>query len=238
MSEKVDLVCDYCGVAITEKDHKCPNCGANCSDKIKAYNKQKEAEEEELRQKNIEMSKAIQKQMNAPVKFIFIFAFAIFIFIFIMIIVGFTSFYSNNEDDNWLGEDEEAAELKCSQDTYELYAYTSDSFSSSKTPEGYQKIAFHVSCENISDDSVMITGFDVKLKADDYAVEVASLETKPYEKVVQGKAKYPSLLNNTIESGEKIQGYVGFLVPKDKKQLKLTVKDDTFTIDNPVYKEG
>ena len=44
--KKIELECEYCGVPITEKDHKCPNCGANCTERIKKYKEQKAVETE------------------------------------------------------------------------------------------------------------------------------------------------------------------------------------------------
>ena len=41
MEKKIELECEYCGVEITEKDHKCPNCGAPYSDN-KEYNNKKD----------------------------------------------------------------------------------------------------------------------------------------------------------------------------------------------------
>ena len=90
------------------------------------------------------------------------------------------------------------------------------------------------------DSDEMITGFDVKLTADDYAVKEASLETGPFETVVKGKESYPKIRSSIIEPGEKAKGYAGFTVPKDKKKLKLkidlsTSDDIVIDIDNPVY---
>lgn len=231
--KKVELECDYCGVAISEKDYKCPNCGANCTDNIKKYKKQKEAEDEKIRQENIEMSKKIQEDFNKPVKFVFVIAIVMFIFIFAMIIVGISAAHDDFDSEF---DDKEELGIECKQDSYELYNYVSDNFPEHyNTPDGYQKIAFHIICENKGETSDSLTGFDVKLTADDYAVKMADLKVGTFERVVQGKGEYPSILNNEIGSGEKLQGYLGYLVPKDKKVLKLTVLDKTTTIDNPVY---
>lgn len=232
MEKRIELECDYCGVPITEKDHKCPNCGANCTDKIKKYKEQEEKEKERIRQENIEQSKKIQEEFNKPVKFVFAIAAAIIIFTFVMVFIGI---FTTTKNDGF-ADDEEKEGIVCKQDSYELYSYVSDNFPEQyNTPEGYQKIAFHVVCENKGDEEERITGFDVKLTADDYAVKWADLKVGMFEKAEQGKAEYPSLLNEDIAPGEKLQGYVGYMVPKDKKVLKLTVMDKTTTLDNPVY---
>ena len=42
------------------------------------------------------------------------------------------------------------------KNAYELYEYKSDNFPESyNTPEGYQKIAFHVSCTNVSKTDIL-----------------------------------------------------------------------------------
>ncbi len=232
MEKKIELECDYCGVPITEKDHKCPNCGANCTEKIKKYKEQEEKEKEIIRQQNIEQSKKIQEDFNKPVKFVFVIAAVIIVFSIVLFFI--TMFGMHGKSDI---EEQTAKEgITCKQDSYELYSYVSDNFPDQyNTPEGYQKIAFHITCENKGDEEDSITGFDVKLTADDYAVKMADLKTGMFEKAVQGKAEYPSLLNNKISPGEKLQGYIGYTVPKDKKVLKLTVAGKTTTLDNPVY---
>ncbi len=224
--KKIELECDYCGVAIKETDIKCPNCGANCSQKIKNYKKQKEKEEEEIRRKN---SEALSKSFDAPVRVIIPVGIVFFAILFIMIIVGISRASKAVND-----LEEEG--IVCKQDSYELYSYVSDKFPSQyNTPEGYQKIAFHVVCENKGKSSDSLNGFEVKLTADDYAVNFADLKVDIFERVEEGKEEYPQIMYNEIGPGEKLQGYVGFLVPKDKKVLKLTIDGKTTTLDNPVY---
>ena len=234
MEKKIELECDYCGVPITEKDHKCPNCGANCTEKIKKYQEQENKEKERIRQENIEQSKKIQEDFNKPVKFVFAIAAAIIIFTFVMFFI--TIFGSHKG--SIINEEKEIEKegIVCKQDSYELYTYVSEKFPEHyNTPEGYQKIAFHIICENKGDTEDMVTGFDIKLTADDYSVKYADIKAGTFEKAVLGKAEYPSILNEDIAPGEKLQGYIGYAVPKDKKVLKLTVKGKTTTLDNPVY---
>ena len=234
---KVKLECDYCGVPIGEKDHKCPNCGANCTDKIKKYAEQKQQQEAIEQEKRIEQSKAIQKQMNAPVKGILIVSVCVFV-----IIVGFIifSWFNYNNKITETVSKVPKAKVVCTEDSYELYEYKSDSFPKQyNTPDGYQKIAFNIVCENKSKDEESII-YDISLTADDYAVKEASLETGPFETVVKGKESYPKIRSSIIEPGEKAKGYAGFTVPKDKKKLKLkidlsTSDDIVIDIDNPVY---
>ena len=37
--EEKELICEYCKVPIKESDHKCPNCGADCTKTIRDYKK-------------------------------------------------------------------------------------------------------------------------------------------------------------------------------------------------------
>ena len=120
-------------------------------------------------------------------------------------------------------------------DGYEYYAYDSEYFSDKyRTKDGYQKIAFHFMAEGSSSYEVNFYTHDISLKADDYAVEDARLEKGIHEYVVTGKESYPEF-QGTVTEGEKLQGYVGFLVPKSAKELKFKVGKITITIDNPAY---
>jgi len=242
--KKIELECEYCGVPITEKDHKCPNCGANCTDRIKKYKEQQAVETEEEKQRRIKQSEEIQKAMEAPVKVIFVVAGVIILAVVAMIIIGITTANRHNDSgpqdivDAEYQEEVETKTMSCTLDSYELYEYKSDNFPESyNTPEGYQKIAFHISCTNISKSDIFISPMDVKLTADDYPVEKANLKTGVFEKAVQGKASYPAITGNSIKSDEKIQGYVGYLVPKDAKTLKFSIKEITINLDNPAYEE-
>ena len=142
---KVKLECDYCGVPIGEKDHKCPNCGANCTDKIKKYAEQKQQQEAIEQEKRIEQSKAIQKQMNAPVKGILIVSVCVFVLIVGFIIFSWINY--NNKITETVSKVPKA-KVVCTEDSYELYEYKSDSFPKQyNTPDGYQKIAFNIVCE-------------------------------------------------------------------------------------------
>lgn len=240
---KIELECDYCHLPITEKDHKCPNCGADCSAKIKKYKAQKAKEEEAEKERMIAQSNAIQKAMNAPVKFIIGIAIAIIIFIIVIFVVTVTGVFRGKEIQQEQlngGYQEEVKQggLTCSLDSYEYYTYVSDKFPDQyNTPKGYQKIAFHLVCENTGKSKAYLSPFDVSLTADDFPVEDAELKTGMFEEAVDGEASYPLIVGNYIRSNEKLQGYVGFLVPKDKKELKLKIKDMVITMDNPAYEE-
>ncbi|MBR6137846.1 MAG: DUF4352 domain-containing protein [Bacilli bacterium] len=241
--KKIELECEYCGVPITEKDHKCPNCGANCTERIKKYKEQKAVETEEEKQRRIKQSEEIQKAMEAPVKVVFGVAIGIIVLVMIIFFVAIFGARNTTHDvegtvDAEYQEEAETKTMSCTMDSYELYEYKSDNFPESyNTPEGYQKIAFHVSCTNVSKTDIYISPMDVKLTADDYPVEKANLKTGVFEKAVQGKASYPAITGNSIKSDEKIQGYVGYLVPKDAKTLKFSIKEITITLDNPAYEE-
>lgn len=248
MEKKIELECEYCGVEITEKDHKCPNCGANCTDVIKKYKVQKDAQQTEMSQK-------IAKDMEHAMKFPIIVIGLIFVVTAIIVFSSIHSFNSRsneNKDNDLIVEDttekkDEKIQVKYNEtatakdynlllDSYELYSYVSDNFPEHyNTPDGYQKIAFHFVYENTGDSAAYIGYRPVSLTADDYKVEDSDLKTGMFERAVQGQASYPEFGGATINEGEKIQGYVGFLVPKDKKILKFTYKKVIIEMDNPAF---
>ena len=222
MEKKIELECDYCGVPITEKDHKCPNCGADCTVKIKNYK--------------------AQQAMKGPVRMVVAFVAVVIFIIIITMFINFSNHSISGVDDESkkveVGYDEVATSKKytITLDSYELYEYTSDNFPESyNTPAGYQKVAFHFIYQNLTDDIQHLSISEVRLTADDYTVDGSSLKTGVFEKAVTGKAQYPTLLGNDVPASSKLQGYVGFLVPKDKKILKFTFENTTITMDNPVY---
>ena len=123
---------------------------------------------------------------------------------------------------------------------YELYEYKSDEFPTHyNTPDGYQKIAFLFTIKNKSNEELN-TYFDadISLTADDYNVESSDLEKCIFCYTAVGKDSYQEIEGLKIKSGEQIKGYVGYLVPKDKKALKFRVGDDVvITMDNPAYEQ-
>ena len=232
MDKKIELECDYCHSALKIDHSKCPNCGADCSSKVKKYREQKEKEDEAKRQERIAESQAYQKRMKIPI--IIFFGIVVFIILSSFIGVGVGMIGSTRKERS----KEKEYKFDCRYDSYEFYAFTSDVFPEQyKTPDGYQKIAFHLTCENKKDYEDDITAFDVHLTADDYSVEMANLEPSMFEKISQGTGNYPYLLNNDIAPGEKLQGYIGYLVPKNRKKLKLTICEKTIEIDNPAYEK-
>ena len=251
--KKIELECDYCGSPIKEEDHKCPNCGANCNDKIKKYKKQQEKLEEEKKAKDAEYSKQVAedlgKAVTMPVKIIMFVAIFAFAFIFVFAMVGMSLSHNKNNPSSNTEEKVKDVSAGCNElaetddfslllDSYEFYEYRSDSFPESyNTPEGYQKIAFHFVYTNKRDDEEYLSISDMHLTSDDYKVESAGLSTGVFEKAVQGKATYPTLLGSRVGSNEKLQGYVGYLVPKNTKTLKFTMDHVTITMDNPAYEE-
>ena len=133
-------------------------------------------------------------------------------------------------------EEATTSNMKVILDSYELYERSSKNFESYNTPKGYQKIAFHFTIENLSD-SDLSTYSLIELTADDSKVEKSDLKLHPgFEKVVTGKENYEEVINSYIGSGKVLKGYVGYLVPKDKKVLKFYIGDDiTIEMENPSY---
>ena len=256
--KKIELECDYCGTPITVDQHKCPSCGANCSDKIKKYKKQQEKLEEEKKaaaqEKSQQVAEDMTKAVMMPARFIIIIAIAMFAFITIMAVVGMSSMHQDNdiilinEESDEKEEDLDKSvfvsynelaktdDFDLILDSYELYEYVSDTFPDSyNTPEGYQKIAFHFIYTNHRKSEEYLSTGDLHITADDYKVESANLKTGTFERAVSGQANYPTLLGSRVGSNEKLQGYVGYLIPKNATTLKFTMDSVTITMDNPVF---
>lgn len=249
--EEKELICEYCKVPIKESDHKCPNCGANCTHVINEYKKQKKAEVEEFVQKRREMGQKLSADIDKSFKKVGIVIFSIIaIFILLISFVAHRqiennkNFYKDIEEEDKVVTGGYKKEVKSSKigvtlDSYELYEHKTDRFPNDmedNTKPGYQKIAFHFIIKN-NTKSVFDTAFDAKitLTADDYKVDKSSLEKCYTCYTVSGKDSYQNLYDE-IAAGEKLQGYAGFLVPKDKKNLKFKVGDNiVITMDNPVY---
>lgn len=263
MSKKV-IECEYCHTLISEDDVKCPECGANCTEAIKKYRQeQQEKIEKEERAKEEQNRETITfinnffgrtERISKIISIVFL---VIFLIVFVFIFLNFNNHknkddlinqnitdHNTNEENNVENEKvvvsyQEMAETKDMNvilDSYELYEYHSDSFESYNTRKGYQKIAFHFSIENVGDNSISTYSL-FSLTADDSKVDSSKLEiTQGFDKVVKGKEKYERIDTSVIESGQKLNGYVGYLVPKDKKTLKFYVgKNITIEMDNPAY---
>ena len=240
MSKKV-LECEYCHSIIGEDDKKCPNCGANCSDIIKNYHKQMEIENQKNEEKNNKVGKTVAKGILAYYIISALIALVIIVLI-VMFVIGpiFKEVKKQfNNTDNIIDRIDinDKEKLQVEVDSYELFEYHSDHFEQFNTKSGYQKIAFHFVIKNIGKTSV--DNFDlVSLKADDSVVEECNIQiTAGFDKVVTGKEKYEGLGDDDIKPGETLRGYVGFEVPKDKKELQFTIGNEKVKMDNPVYQK-
>lgn len=259
--DKEIIECEYCHTLITENDTICPKCGANCSNVIKKYKEEKQKKEQEKIEKVTNFQKAIFSSFEKKQKFAQYFA--TFIFVIVVAIMVTTFIRINNHDDfsfdehtydpnpNPIEDKEEkpqsvkvsyqetaeTKEMKVILDSYDLYEYHSDHFEHYNTPNGYQKIAFHFEIYNKQDEPLM-TGMLIDLLADDSNVEQTDLELKKdFASLVKGKEKYEKIESLQIKPNSTLKGYIGYLVPKDKKVLKFTVGDYiTIEMNNPVYK--
>ena len=244
--EEKELICEYCKVPIKEDNLKCPNCGADCSKIIREYKKYK-------KDKIISSQYATRDEINKSFKktgnvigatFIIIIA-IVFIFIASITVFAYKSIRSHNSNSATAGYKEKAStdEMAVTLQEYELYEYKSDENSYANTPDGYQKIAFRFLIENKGHNELTSTfGFGIKLTADDYKVESATLEKCSTCQVVKGRDKYENFDRFDINPKAKEQGYVGFLVPKNRKKSVFDIGDNGFSdhifieMDNPAYK--
>ena len=237
--EEKELICEYCKVPIKENDHKCPNCGADCTKTIREYKKYKSIEA-------AERSKKIQRDMDRSFRIPLIIFLTFFILFFGFILYSAFRQASNIKNDDTkvtvkYNEEAKTKDISVILDSYEMYEHKTDKFPNDmddNTKPGYQKIAFHFVIKNNTEE-VFDTRFDavVSLTADDYKVDEADLEKCYTCYTVSGKDSYQDLYDQ-IAVGEKLQGYAGFLVPKDKKILKFKIGDNIIiTMDNPAYQQ-
>lgn len=252
MEKEYELECEYCGVSITEENVKCPNCGANCTKTIRKYKELQKKKAEEEFQKKLERSTKTSKDIQNAIMVPFIYFFVAFVMIVVVVMLFISSYRAHQnfeQNQGILDQQHETAEVEYPEvaefgdysfvlDEYELYEYKSDSFPNQyNTPEGYQKIAFHFKYTNSSKNAYNLSYKMVSLKADGYKVDSSNLEVGVFEKVVKGKEKYPAFEGTMIKEGETFQGYLGWLVPKNRKILRFEFKDVTIVMANPVYEE-
>jgi len=247
MGKKI-LECQYCGSIITEKDTTCPKCGANCSSVIKEYKKQQEEEMKELKAKASETAKNISNGINTSMKTVS--AVIIGISILIMIMILFFAFNmsglfgKSKQKESVTGTINETIKkdtYSLEVDSYESYEYYDDFFKNCNTKEGYQKVAFHFLIENTSDDTISTRSIvnNITLKAEDELVESTGLNADTHFcEVLQGKKEYNKLPITDVLSNDKISGYIGYQVPKNKEKLKFIIENDLIIeFDNPFYEE-
>lgn len=256
MEKKANLICEYCNVHIKETDVKCPNCGANCTKVINEYKKQNQEKIDEETKKQKEATTKVAKAVGVGFTVHYVLFGVIFIAALGIIIT--TAVRMSKRSDNFfktgefgttnkkeeknvtvgINKEAKTSDYNVILNSYELYDYKSDKFPESyNTPAGYQKIAFNFTLTNNTDDE-LDTYFDIEisLTADDYKVESSELEKCMFCYTAAGKDKYDTIKNTEIPAKEKLTGYVGFLVPKDKKELRFKVgKKVTVTMDNPAY---
>lgn len=244
--EEKELICEYCKVPIKENDHKCPNCGADCTKVIRDYKKYKK---EQIISSDLASSEEINKTFKKTGNVIGATFIIIILSVFVFLVVGIFAVYkvisnsTNSTATAGYQEKIETGDMAVTLQDYDLYEYKSDEQPSANTPDGYQKIAFRFLIENKGHSELTSTfGFGIKLTADDYKVESSSLEKCSTCQVVKGRDKYESFDRFDINPKAKEQGYVGFLVPKNRKKLVFDIGDNGFSdhifieMDNPAYK--
>lgn len=244
------LECQYCGSIITEKDTTCPKCGANCSSVIKEYKKAKEEELEkerkELKERTQKAAQSISNGINTSMKTVSTVIIGISILMIIMILFFalnmFGIFGKSKQKESVTGTINETIKntnYSLEVDSYESYEYYDDFFKNCNTKEGYQKVAFHFLIENTSDDTISTRNIvhNITLKAEDELVEESDLNADTHFcEVLQGKKEYNKLPVTDVLSNDKISGYIGYQVPKNKETLKFIVEEDLILeFDNPFY---
>lgn len=244
---KTELKCEYCGMEIGENDKKCSSCGANCANVTSKYRKEKE---ELLGEKKKTFTKNAKKALiigSIPVVLVFTMVIGVFILIICLAISQIRADDNSNTnnifDYGTSEKEEESVEVGYNEKantgkyevtlvSYDLYEYESK-FKSEETKDGYQRIAFEFDIKNLIDDDLYL--MDITLKADGYNVEEANLK-EHFGTLKQGSGDYPELNLWGMMGNDEQKGYVGFEVPKNRKELEFKVgKYVTIRMDNPAY---
>ena len=247
---KTELKCEYCGVEIGENDKKCPSCGASCADVTSRYRKEREEILGEKKKAFVKNAKKAAIIGSIPVIIIFTLVIGLFIFIIYMGVSSMkdTGNTSPSYDNKFFdlgndGDKEESVEVGYQEKantgkyevtlvSYDLYAYESN-FKSERTKDGYQRIAFEFDIKNLTPDTIY--DMDIVLKADGYNVEEANLE-EHLGTLKQGSGNYPKLKTYWLSGNDEQKGYIGFEVPKNRKELEFKVGNYvTVKMDNPAY---
>ena len=226
------LECQYCKSIITPNDTTCPKCGANCSEVIKKYQEEREKEAKEVYDK-------VSKSFKFPVFFIIGFSAIIFIFIIGTMILSFNSRRRIETIEGTTDEKIETTKYNASVESFEEYEYYDDFFQDCNTKEGYKRVAFYITFENTSDESIETYSFrsDLVLKAGEEIVKTSSLKARDHFcEVVKGKEEYNAFPSTKVLPKDKVGGYIGYEIPTNEPKIKFILENDqVIEMDNPVY---
>lgn len=252
MNKKV-LECPYCKSIITENDHMCPKCGADCNKVIKEYQEELAKEQEEARKKVQENIKKVNKQFSIVSIVILIAAVLLFVGGLSVIVMLISN--SNNKSGiinktpskqaNITGNINKQLEINNSTlkiTNFEEYEYYDDFFEHCNTKEGYAKVAFKVTIQNDTNEQIQSSQVlkDIKLKAEDEMLDKSALtEDKTYCNIIKGKTSYNKLpVVTEILPQDSVSGYIGYSIPTDKETITFIINNnETIKVDNPVYKK-
>lgn len=237
MSKKI-LECPYCGSIITEKDQICPKCGADCNSVIKKYHKEKEEELNKTKESLQKTMDEANKAVTTAAKVII----GVLIFVVIAIMVLIITFSINHKKVQIIGNLNKEITindniLKISN--FEEYEYYDDFFKDCNTKKGYKKVAFKITLENNSNETIVTDEVikSISLKAEDELLSTASLKANQnFCKVLVGKAEYNKFPVTEVLPKDSITGYIGFVVPTDKEKLTFIINgNEKVKVHNPVY---
>lgn len=93
-----------------------------------------------------------------------------------------------------------------------------------KPSKGNKFLILKVLVENNSDDDVIISSMaDFEAYCDDYKLDYSS------DALIALSVDKKSILDGTIASGKKLEGYLGYEVPKDWKSVEIHYTDDLWS---------
>lgn len=235
------LKCKYCGSRVTRMDRNCPNCGADITDVLEEDNKKRKEEIDKKREQIAEEYNKVSKKMSIA----FIGVGVIILLIFGLIIYSVGKVASSTKKDNekiiesFINEQAKGKEFIVSCEEIEEYNMVADfnGYTDSVMKEGYQQLAFHIKLTNITDKKLdfFLDDIDFVLLADGTQMNESSvLENTHFRHEENGK-KFETL-SRSVAANASIDGWIGYYVKKDAKELELRVKNIVIKMDNPAYK--
>ena len=235
------LKCKYCGSGITKRTTKCPNCGADLTDVIEEQDK-KIKEEFDKRREHIAEE---YNKFSSKMAFVFICIGVFILLIFGYVIFSFTRVVNNSSKDKdkivetSFNKEASAKDLSVTCDNLQEYDMIADfdGYTDSVKKDGYQQIAFHIKIKNTSDKRIdfFLDNIEFVLLADEVQMIGSSVKEESHFRYEVSGKKFESL-PSSVAAGATVEGWIGFYVKKDAKELELRVGNVSIKMDNPVFK--
>jgi hypothetical protein len=234
------LKCKYCCSGITKRTTKCPNCGADLTDVIEEDLKKQKEEYDKKREHIANEYNKVSKKMSV----VFIGMAVVFILIFAIVIFSmfkYTDKHSAKSAEKVTVELKEQGKsslfvISCEEvEEYNMIA-DFDGYTDGIKKDGYQQLAFHIKMTNTSKEKIefFFDDLEFSLLADGVQMKNSTVVDNPHFRHEENGKKYESL-PTSIGVDATIDGWIGFYVNPNAKELELKIDNVTIKMDNPVY---